>query len=64
MDVDMVEPVMIISIGDLSEVLDVNGVATLLPMLKEGIQKPHLPAKNRSRQLGRITIQFKKLYTL
>ena len=61
MDVDMVQPMMIVTIGDLGEVPDVNGLATLLPMLEEGMQQSHLPAKNRSRQLGRRTIQFKEL---
>ena len=60
-DVDMVKPVMIVTIRDLGEVSDVNGVATLLPMLEEGMQESHLPAKNRGRQLGRSTIQFKEL---
>ena len=31
MDMNMVEPMMIVTIGDLGEVSDVNGVATLLP---------------------------------
>ena len=49
MDMNMVEPMMIVTIGDLGEVSDVNGVATLLPMLEEGMQQSQSSCKEQKR---------------